>query len=199
VSITFELEARGNAEAINFANTNAAALMTLAGLDPQPFGEVRGEELRACIIRLLWAVNSAALRSRVATTGCDEGRGSNARELTSTSSGAVLNCWRCSCVLNDTIALWSGVEGGAAWRRQEASHQIAIGAGDAVATISGHHPRCRGSAANSRPRAGADAKCRRSVGTTATESRHLLYFLAMRFDNPVLDYHMRTVHPWIHQ
>jgi hypothetical protein len=74
MSITFELEARGNAEAINFANTNAAALMKLAGLDPQPFGEVRGEELRACISRLLRAVNSAALRSEATTAGCDEGR-----------------------------------------------------------------------------------------------------------------------------
>jgi hypothetical protein len=74
MSITFELEIRGEAEAINFANTNAAALMSLAGLIPEPFGEVRGEALQACVNRLLRAINSAALRSQVTTEGCESPR-----------------------------------------------------------------------------------------------------------------------------
>jgi hypothetical protein len=74
MSITFELKVRGEAKAINFANTNAAALMTLAGLNPEPFGEVRGEALNACVNKLLRAINSAALRSQVTTEGSESPR-----------------------------------------------------------------------------------------------------------------------------
>jgi hypothetical protein len=74
VGITFELEVRGEAEPLSFAHPNAAALMRLAGLDPQPYGEVRGDMLRACVNRLLRVVNSAALRSHGVTAGFDEPR-----------------------------------------------------------------------------------------------------------------------------
>ena len=53
MSITFQLEVGSGVEPLNFSNPNAAALMALAGLAPEVDGELRGEQLRACVQRLL--------------------------------------------------------------------------------------------------------------------------------------------------
>jgi hypothetical protein len=80
MSITFELEFRGTVEALDFSNANAAALMALAGLAPQAFGEVRGKALRACVARLLRVVNCEAARAHAIVDGtesplwCEGGR-----------------------------------------------------------------------------------------------------------------------------
>ena len=63
MSITFELEVGSGVEPLNFSNPNAAALMALAGLAPVVDGEVRGEQLRACVQRLLQIVNSESART----------------------------------------------------------------------------------------------------------------------------------------
>lgn len=74
MSITFELEVGTEVEPLNFSNPNAAALMVLAGLTPSVDGEVRGEQLRACLRRLLHVVNSRGIRAHAITEGADAPR-----------------------------------------------------------------------------------------------------------------------------
>ena len=74
MSITFELEVGSDVEPLNFSNPNAAALMVLAGLPPSVDGAVRGEQLRACLRRLLQVVNSEDVRSHAITGGADAAR-----------------------------------------------------------------------------------------------------------------------------
>ena len=69
MSITFQLEVGIGVEPLNFSNSNAAALMALAGLAPTVDGEVRGEQLRACVQRLLQIVNSESFRAHAITEG----------------------------------------------------------------------------------------------------------------------------------
>ena len=69
MSITFQLEVGSGVEPLNFSNPNAAALMALAGLAPTVDGEVRSEQLRACVQRLLQVVNSEGVRAHAITEG----------------------------------------------------------------------------------------------------------------------------------
>ena len=74
MSITFELEVGSGVEPLNFSNLNAAALMALAGLAPEVDGELRGEQLRACVQRLLRIVNSEGVRAHAITEGAEAPR-----------------------------------------------------------------------------------------------------------------------------
>lgn len=58
MSITFQLSSGPTAQAINLANSNACALLALAGLPATSFGELDPTELPAVIRRLLRAANS---------------------------------------------------------------------------------------------------------------------------------------------
>ena len=73
MSITFQLEVGSGVEPLNFSNPNAAALMALAGLAPSVDGELRGEQLRACVQRLLQIVNSESVRAHAITEGAEGG------------------------------------------------------------------------------------------------------------------------------
>ena len=59
---------------LNFSNPNAAALMALAGLALEVDGELRGEQLRACVQRLLRIVNSEGVRAHAITEGAEAPR-----------------------------------------------------------------------------------------------------------------------------
>jgi hypothetical protein len=74
MSITFQLEVGSGVEPLNFSNSNAAALMALAGLAPEVDGELRGEQLRACIQRLLQIVNAESVRAHAITEGAEAPR-----------------------------------------------------------------------------------------------------------------------------
>lgn len=74
MSITFQLEVGSGVEPLNFSNPNAAALMALAGLAPTVDGEVSGEQLRACVQRLLQIVNSEGARAHAITEGAEAPR-----------------------------------------------------------------------------------------------------------------------------
>ena len=74
MSITFQLEVGSGVEPLNFSNPNAAALMALAGLAPTVDGEVSGEQLRACVRRLLQIVNSESVRAYAITEGAEAPR-----------------------------------------------------------------------------------------------------------------------------
>lgn len=74
MSITFELEVGSEIEPLNFSNPNAAALMVLAGLTPSVDGEVRGEQLHACLRKLLRVVNSDGVRAPAVTVGAEAPR-----------------------------------------------------------------------------------------------------------------------------
>ena len=70
MSITFQLEVGSGVEPLNFSNPNAAALMALAGLASEVDGEVRGEQLRACVQRLL-QINRVSAGALAPLRRCD--------------------------------------------------------------------------------------------------------------------------------
>ena len=68
MSITFRLETDGHFEPINLTNSNAAALLALAGLPTTPYGEIPHEQLEAAITKLLRAMNSDPARAKAVTS-----------------------------------------------------------------------------------------------------------------------------------
>lgn len=57
MSITFQLSP-STGQSLNLSNVNACALLALAGLPPDPFGEVEHSDLSPVIGRLLRVANS---------------------------------------------------------------------------------------------------------------------------------------------
>ena len=74
MSITFELEVGSGVQPVHFSNPDAAALMALAGLSPKVDGERRGEQLHACVQRLLQIVNPEGVRGHAITEGTEAPR-----------------------------------------------------------------------------------------------------------------------------
>lgn len=74
MSITFRLETDGHFEPINLTNSNAAALLALAGLPTTPYGEIPHEHLDVVIPRLLRVANSESCRGKALTTAIEAPR-----------------------------------------------------------------------------------------------------------------------------
>ena len=74
MTITFRLESDGAPEALNVSNSNAAALLVLAGLPSMPYGEIPHQQLESFISTLLRASNSEARRARGLTTAVESSR-----------------------------------------------------------------------------------------------------------------------------